>query len=163
LAAVLYDAVIIATSVSGERRIAATEFFKDAYVTALRAGEMVTGVEFSIPGPSSTGSFVEFAERRGDFATAAVGVALEFEGQTIAKAAVAIAGAERRAIRAPDVESFLVGKPLAAACAAEAGQKLEAAIDPAGDFLTSADFRKSLAGELTRRAIDAACAKALRQ
>jgi CO/xanthine dehydrogenase FAD-binding subunit len=163
LAAVLYDATIIARSLSGERRIPADEFFHDAYVTALQPGEMVTSVEFAVPAKASTGSFVEFAERRGDFAIASVGVAIEFEGQAITKAAIACSGAERRPIRAREIENRLIGRPLASPGALEAGQRFAASIEPTGDFLNSAEYRKGLIGELTKRAIEAACTRALSQ
>jgi carbon-monoxide dehydrogenase medium subunit len=36
-------------------------------------------------------------------------------------------------------------------------------IDPTGDFLNTAEYRKGLIGELTKRAIEAACRRALSQ
>jgi carbon-monoxide dehydrogenase medium subunit len=163
LAAVLYKAIIVARSLAGERRIPADGFFHDAYVTALQPGEMVTSLEFTIPAEASTGSFVELAERRGDFAIASAGVAIEFEGQTITKATVACSGAERRPIRARELEQFLIGRPLASPSALEAGKRFAASVDPTGDFLNSAEYRKGLIGELTKRGIEAACARALSQ
>lgn len=158
---VLYDAVIVARSQDGERRINATDFFKGAFMTDLRPGEMVTAVEFPVPPPASTGAFVELGERRGDFATAAAGVAIEFDRQTITKAAVVCSGAELFPIRARQIEQFLAGRPLRDPGAAEAGRILAAAVDPVSDHIAGADYRRNLIGELTRRAIEAACSKAL--
>lgn len=158
---VLYDAEIVVCSTMGERRINAREFFLSAYVTSLGPGEMVVSVEFPIPPAASTGSFIELGERSGDFATASIGIALEYEGGSITKASMVCSGADLFPIRAPEVEEFLVGKPLANPCGAEAGQIFAGSIDPADDHVASADYRRSLIGELTRRAIETACSRAI--
>jgi carbon-monoxide dehydrogenase medium subunit len=121
--AVLHDAEIVIRSKAAERRVKATEFFLSAYVTALEPGEMIVAVEFPLPGANATGSFVELAERRGDFATAAIGVVLAH---------------------------------------VEAGREFAGSIDPIDDHIASAEFRRATIAELTRRAIDAACARALK-
>ena len=159
--AMLYDAVIIAQSQSGERRIKATEFFITAFTTALEPGEMVVALEVPVPPPASAGSFIEIGERRGDFATASVGVAIEFDRQTISKAAVACSGADLMPIRAPEIEAFLTGRALAEPGAVDAGRMFAAAVDPVNDHIASATYRKGLIGELTRRAIESAARKAL--
>lgn len=160
-AAILYDASIVVRSVKGERRIAAVDFFESAYVTSLEPGELVVAVEFPLPPPGSTGSFMEIGERRGDFATASVGTALEFDGETITKAAIVCCGADLVAIRAPGIEAFLVGKPLKAPQAEEAGKMFAAEVEPSSDHVASADYKRALIGELTRRAVETACARAL--
>jgi carbon-monoxide dehydrogenase medium subunit len=160
-AAILYDASIVARSAGGERRIAAVDFFESAYVTTLEPGELLVAVEFPIPPRSSAGSFMEIGERVGDFAIASVGTHLEFEKTTITKAALVCCGADLVAIRAPDIEAFLVGKTLDAPQAAEAGRRFAAMVDPSGDHIASADYKRALIGELTHRAVETACAKAL--
>jgi carbon-monoxide dehydrogenase medium subunit len=161
--ALLYDAVIVAASRAGERRIPAADFFQGAYVTDLRPGEMVVAAEFPIPPAASAGSFLEIGERRGDFATASVGVTIEFADGAIAKAAVVCSGGALTPVRAPETESFLVDRPLTDPGAAEAGQMFAAAVDPPNDHIASADYRRGLIAELTKRALESACGKALRQ
>ncbi len=156
----LYDASIVIRSQAGKRRVAAADFFQSAYVTALQPGELVVAVDFQIPPPSSSGSFIEIGERRGDFATASVGVHLEFDGATITRAAVVCCGASQVAIRAPSIEALLVGKTLDAPQAAEAGRRFAAMVEPSSDHIASAGYKRALIGELTRRAVETACAKA---
>jgi CO/xanthine dehydrogenase FAD-binding subunit len=158
---VLYDAVVVARSLRGERRIASAEFFLGAYTTALEPDELVIAVEFPLPDEKSTGCFIEVSERRGDFATASVGVALEFAGNAISKAAIVCSGAELRPIRTPEVEALLSGSSLDDPPAAEAGRLLAAGIDPISNHVASAEYRRSLVGELTKRAIASACTKAM--
>jgi CO/xanthine dehydrogenase FAD-binding subunit len=130
-------------------------------VTALEDGEMVVAVEFPLPGKASTGSFIEMAERSGDFATASVGISMEYEGGAITRAAMVCSGADLVPIRAPEIEDLLAGRPLASPGAEEAGRIFAASIDPADDHIASADFRRGLIAQLTQRAIVAACTRAL--
>ena len=159
--AVLHDADIVVRSLDSTRKIKADEFFLSAYVTALEPGEMVVALELPLPPESSTGSFVEVSERSGDFGTASVGITLEFADGKITKAAMVCSGADLFPVRAPEVEDHLVGKLLTSPDAAEAGTIFAASIDPADDHIASADYRRGLIAELTRRAIDIACTRAL--
>lgn len=159
--AVLADAEIVVRSSEGERRIGAGEFFLSAYVTALEPGEMVVAVEFPLPSETATGSFIELAERSGDFAVASVGVTIDHSGGSITKAAIVCSGADLVPIRAPEVEAFLLDQRLDAVASEEAGRMFAGSIDPADDHIAPADYRKNLIAELTHRAIRSACAKAL--
>lgn len=159
--AVLHDADIVARSIAGERRIPATEFFLSAYVTALEPGEMVVAVELPLPPEASTGSFIEHGERSGDFATASVGITLEHDGGAITKAAMVCSGADLFPVRAPEIEDFLAGRPLADPQGEEAGRLFAESIDPVDDHIASADYRRGLIAQLTQRAIAAACTRAL--
>jgi carbon-monoxide dehydrogenase medium subunit len=153
----------VAASRAGERRIPATAFFQSAYVTALEPGEMVVAAEFPLPPPGSAGSFAEIGERRGDFATASVGVSLEFAAGAISKAAIVCSGGALTPLRGDEAESFLVGRSLCDPGAAEAGRIFAAAVDPPNDHIASADYRRGLIAELTKRALESACEKALRK
>lgn len=159
---VLYDGEIVARSKADERRIKARDFFLGAYVTALEPGEMMVALELPLPAPASTGSFVELAERRGDFATASVGVALDHDNGRITRFAMVCSGADLFPVRAGEIEQLMIGRPLADPGAAEAGKRFAASIDPIEDHIASADFRRAAIAELTRRAIEAACTKALK-
>lgn len=159
--AVLHDAEIVVRSLEATRKIKASEFFLSAYVTALEPGEMVVAIEFPLPPEAYTGSFVELSERSGDFGMASVGITLEFANGDITKAAMVCSGADLFPIRAPEIEDYLVGKPLASPGAAEAGASFAASIDPVDDHIASADYRRNLIAELTRRAIEIACTRAL--
>jgi aerobic carbon-monoxide dehydrogenase medium subunit len=61
-------ATIIARGPSGERRIAASEFFTGIYETGLTPRELLVAVELPVPLKNSTYFFHEFARRHGDYA-----------------------------------------------------------------------------------------------
>lgn len=160
LMAVLHDARVRAASREGERSIAARDFFKGAFMTALEPGEMVVGLD--VPAPAQTGvggAFYEFSERHGDFAIAAVGVLVEARNGTVASARVASAGATPVPTRVDDVEAFLSGQTLDAPDAEEAGRMVAAACDPPDEIRASSAYRKHLIQELTARAVRTACAR----
>ena len=160
LVAVLHDAVIVAASRQGERRIPAAAFFTGAFTTALEDGEIVVGVEVPVPVPGSAGAFLEFAERHGDFAVVAVGAIIEAVDGRIGAARIACAGATSVPVRAGDIERALAGRPLADPGAEAAGQALADAIAASSDIRASASYRKHLLAELTRRAVATACRRA---
>ncbi len=75
------EATIIALSTSGERRVAAEDFFFGAYETALGEAKVITAIEV----PKSPGRrhvFHEITRRHGDYALA--GLATTAEAKTIA-------------------------------------------------------------------------------
>jgi aerobic carbon-monoxide dehydrogenase medium subunit len=75
------EATIVVRSESGERRIAAVEFFKGIYETALAANELLVAVELPIGQMNSVHFFHEFARRHGDFAIAGLAALAIVEGR----------------------------------------------------------------------------------
>src|SRR5712672_4341623 len=71
--ALALGATFIAAGRRGERRIAAGDFFKGLYATALKAGELIVAAEFPLPKPGYASAFGELARRHGDYAM--VGIA----------------------------------------------------------------------------------------
>src|SRR5207253_6853829 len=63
-------ATIIARGPSGERRIAASEFFVGIYETALKPEELLVAVELPVSPKNSAHFFHELARRHGDYAIA---------------------------------------------------------------------------------------------
>ncbi|TGD98992.1 FAD binding domain-containing protein [Methylobacterium nonmethylotrophicum] len=64
------EATIVVRGPQAERRIAAENFFLGLYTTALEPGEIVTAVEFPVPGPDAVWGFEELSRRHGDYALA---------------------------------------------------------------------------------------------
>lgn len=155
------DAQVVARGPRGERVIAVADFFQGYLQTALDPDELL--VELRVPGlPAGAGStFVEFARREGDYAIAGVAAAVALAGDgTIADARLALCAVGPTALRASAAEALLRGQrpgPEAWAAAAEAVQA--AIVEPPSDLHGSADYRRHLAGVLTRRALAAAAAR----
>lgn len=109
LLAILLDAKITTTGPSGNRTIAAADFLQGYYTTTLLPGEIVTAVVFPRPAPYA--AMIEFAERRGDFAIAAVAVDLAVADDQVVGGAVALAGWSAVPTRVPAAERLLVEQP----------------------------------------------------
>src|SRR5580700_6573397 len=75
------DATIVVRSESGERRIAAVEFFRGIYETALSANELLVAIELPIGQMNSVHFFHEFARRHGDYAIAGLASLAIVEGR----------------------------------------------------------------------------------
>ena len=150
---VLLDGEIEAASSRGQRAIAAGEFFKGAFTTALEPDEIITALSFPIPAGAWGGCFLELAEREGDFALAAAGVTIEREGDRITNARIVLSGADSAPVRASDVEASLRGQVMDEDRAAAAGMAAASNRQSYDDIRASAEYRRSLLAELTSRAL----------
>jgi CO/xanthine dehydrogenase FAD-binding subunit len=156
LLAMLLDAELHIASPSGKRAIAARDFFLDALTVDLSGADIV--VEIVLPKlPPHTGwGFEEVARRHGDFALAAVATALTVSGGAVVQARLALTGVGPTPLRVPEAETMLVGQSLGADLIGRVVDVVRAAITPETDLHASSDYRRHLAGVLTKRALAAA-------
>ena len=155
------DAHVVIRGKGGERVVGMRDFHRGAYETAVDDGEMVT--EIRVPLHADAGSAYEKVERRvGDWAVAAAGAAVRLEGGAIAQAGIALA-AVGSAVTSPDAEQALVGNAPSEELFEEAARLAAAATDPVTDQRGSAEYKRHVSGELTRRALRRATARALRE
>jgi carbon-monoxide dehydrogenase medium subunit len=147
---------------SGSRTISAQDFFKGYLTTDLKEGELLT--EMRIPSlPSRAGSaFVEFSRREGDYALAGVAavIALDEDG-TIADARLGLCSVGPSPVRPQAAEALLRGqRPGSEAWAGAASAVVSVLDNPLSDIHGSADYRRHLAGVLTRKALAIAAERA---
>jgi carbon-monoxide dehydrogenase medium subunit len=109
LVAVTVDAELDVLGPSGHRVVAASDFFHGYFTTALGESELLTEVRFPVARPTDRWAFEEFSRKSGDFAVAAAAVQIAMDGDRIAHAAIGVAGAQDRPVRAPDAEASLAG------------------------------------------------------
>ncbi len=161
---VALNAEMIARSRSGSRTIAAQDFFKGYLTTDLKDGEMLT--EVRIPGlPAMSGSaFVEFARREGDYALAGVAAVITLdENGTIADARLSLCSVGPAPVRPHVAEALLRGqRPGDEAWTAAANSVVSDIKEPLSDIHGSADYRRHLAGVLTKQALAVASERAER-
>ena len=74
------DATIVVCGPKGERRIAAGDFFKGIYDTALSPDELLIAVELPVARENSAHFFHEFARRHGDYAVAGLAAQAVVDG-----------------------------------------------------------------------------------
>ena len=142
-ALVAADASIEVASAAGDRRIAAREFFRGIFETALGKGEIVTAIHVPAGPPGGGAAYQKLSLVAGDFAILSVAAIVA------GTARVAIGGCGPTPLYADDLD-------LADAALLEAGRTLAAQSDPPDDHRASAAYRRKVLPELIRRAVRAA-------
>ena len=133
-----------ATVITNKRKIAAEDFFKGLFETALDPGEIVTAVSFPKPDKAAYMKFPQPASR-----FALVGVFVSKSGNNVR---VAVTGAGSKVFRQTDME-----KALAANFSADAIKNVkQSASGLNADIHGGADYRAHLVGVMARRAVAAA-------
>jgi aerobic carbon-monoxide dehydrogenase medium subunit len=146
----------------GERVVGLDEFHIGPYMTAVGEGEMLT--EVRLPLRPGAGSAHEKVERRaGDWAIAAASAAVWIDGGTIADAGVALSAVGPTTVHASRAEELLRGKTPSDGLFAEAGEIAAEDCSPVPDGRGPVDYKRHLAGVLTKRALRRATARALHQ
>ena len=84
------NAVYHAVGKSGERRIAAREFYQGAYFTSLEPGEIVTAVRIPVPAAGHGYAYEKLKRKIGDYATAAAAVVLTMQGGKVASCSIGL-------------------------------------------------------------------------
>lgn len=155
------DAEIVARGPSGERTIAATDFFTGAFETALRSDEVLTEVRLPAPRDDAGSAYASLEQSASGYALvgAAAVVARSGPGGPIAFATVALTGVHEHAYRAPEVEAALVGSDGSAEAIRAAAAHATEGIEVSSDIHADAAYRTAMAAVYTRRAIEAALAR----
>ena len=146
----------------GARVVPMSEFHLGPWMTVVGGDELVT--EIRLPLKAGAGSAHEKVERRaGDWAIAAASAAVWMEGDTIADAGIGLSAVGPVTIEPTRAEELLRGAvpsddliDQAAAIAAED-------CSPIADTRGPVDYKRHLAGVLTKRALRRATARALQQ
>ncbi len=143
----------------GEREVEMREFHVGPYETVVGEGEML--VEVRIPLHPGMGSAYEKVKRRaGDWAVAAAGAALWMSGGRIEGAGIGLT-AVGGGVTSERAEAALAGGAPSEDLFDRAGALAAEDCDPVADQRGSVEYKRHLAGELTRRALRRAAARAL--
>ena len=146
----------------GERVVGMNDFHVGPYMTAVKAGELLT--EIRLPVRPGGGSAHEKVERRaGDWAIAAASAAVWMDGGTIADAGIALAAVGLTTIHLDRAEELLRGKTPSDELFAEAGEIAAADCAPTADGRGPVEYKRHLAGVLTQRALRQAAARAINE
>jgi carbon-monoxide dehydrogenase medium subunit len=146
---------------TGERTVPISEFFLDAYTSALAPGELVREVVVKVPGGKSGGAYLAFKRCAPVYATASAAVQLQMEdGDVCREARIVLGCVGLTAIRAAEAEAALRGQAINEQSIRRAGEAAMAAADPQPDMRGSVDYKRALVSALVRRAIEAALRRA---
>jgi aerobic carbon-monoxide dehydrogenase medium subunit len=153
---------VVIVGSGGERVVSMEDFHVGPYVTAIEDAQILT--EIRLPLRSGGGSAHEKVERRaGDWAIVAVSAALWMDGGAIADAGLALSAAGPTTIHATRSEELLRGRDPSDELFAEAGALASEDCSPTADGRGPVDYKRHLAGELTKRALRRAAERAVNQ
>jgi aerobic carbon-monoxide dehydrogenase medium subunit len=155
-------ATVVIRGPEGERVVGMNGFYTGPFTTAVGADELLT--EIRIPLRPHGGSAHEKVERRaGDFAIAAASAAVWVDGGTISDAGIALSAVGPITIQATRAEELLKGKQPSEELFEQAGAIAAEDCAPMADGRGTVEYKRHLAGVLSKRALRRATARALHQ
>jgi len=141
------------TGKGGERRIAARQFYRGAYVTALQAGDVLTAVRIPVPATGHGYAYEKLKRKVGDYATAAAAVVLTVKGGKVENCSIGLTNVADTPLWAEAAAKILVGLSLDAPTVKRAVAAAEAITSPASDARGPALYRTKMAGVMLARAL----------
>ena len=151
---VALDAIIITRGQGGERRIAAGDFFRGIFQTAMSAEELLVAVDLPIARKGSVDYFHEFSRRHGDFAIAGLAAhAIVAEGM-FSSLRLAFFGVGDRPVCA-SAANGLLNTAVTSELISQASAALADELEPQDDQQASGAMRLHLARVLLGRCIAA--------
>lgn len=154
------DASFVLTGPKGQRTVKADGYFLGLFSTQLAADEILTQIRIPIPAAGTGWSYQKLKRKTGDFATAASAVLLQMKGTAVASVAIALTNVGASALRAKTAEASLIGKPINEATLNEAARLAMSICEPTADQRGDVAYKTAMCGEMTRRALQAAAARA---
>jgi carbon-monoxide dehydrogenase medium subunit len=148
------------TGKSGQRRIAAREFYQGVYLTALEADEVLTAVRIPMPTAGHGWAYEKLKRKVGDYATAAAAVILTMKGGKIESCSIGLTNVADTPLWAQEAAKILTGSALDAPTIKKAVAEAEAVTSPASDAHGPAQYRTKMAGVMLARALDRAKSRA---
>ncbi len=141
---------------SGNRTVAASDFFTDLLETEVRDNEVITAIDFPPLAAGGGASYLKFEHPASGYAICGAAAVVKMDGDTCREARLAFNGVTATPHDAAAVGSALAGSTLsddAIADALEVNLRIE---EPLGDIQASGEYRVELAKVYGRRALQQA-------
>ncbi len=151
------DAQLVVQGSSGQRTIAAAEFFQDYLQTQLEPDEILTEIRVPKLSASAGWSYKKFNRRAQDWAVVGAAAVVERSNGTISSARIGLTNMGSTPVRATATESALSGAD--SGSVAEAANVADEGTEPSSDIAASSEFRRHLARVLTKRALQEAMSR----
>lgn len=163
-ALIVNDARAVIAGASGERTADVTDIVTGPGQTSLAEGEFI--IEFLIDDPpaGTSDAYLRLIPRTEmDIAVVGAAVQVTLDGDTVTSAKVALGAVAPTVVRVPDAEAALVGSTFDDDALASAAAAASAACNPIDDKRGTIQYRRQVAGVLTKRAAQNAAQRARSQ
>jgi carbon-monoxide dehydrogenase medium subunit len=141
----------------GKRTVPVREFLIGPYETALADNELL--VEIQVPIKSSASAYEKVERRVGDWAVAAAGAAIRFEGDTLGEVGIGLTAVGASKFVASEAEDFLRGGPATEDRIRQAAAIASEHCNPSADQRGPVAYKRSLVATLTARALNRAVSR----
>ena len=155
------DGELVVRHAGGERVLRAEEFFVAYLTTALDPTELLVEVRLPVVPPRTGTAFLEVSRRHGDFALVGVAASLTLDDAGICtRCSIALTAVGPAPVVAREAAQRLVGVRPTIEALEDVGRLAAANLRPDGDLHASSQYRRHVAGVLTRRALARALERA---
>ena len=155
---VALGAEVAARGPNGERTIPVEDLAVGPFETALEPDEIL--IEARVPRAPHGSSYFKVERRAGDYASAALGVALWMDGEEIEDARIGMCGVGSTTLRAREAEEVLKGQSPDEELYRRAGEQAAQECDPPDDARGTPEYKRDLVRVLVVRAMEQAAARA---
>ena len=146
------NAVFNVKSKSSERKINASDFFKDTFVTDLKSNEILLSI--TIKNNSAIGSYFKYKRPAGDYSIAAVAVSFNLENNTLKNVGIGLTSLANVPLKCIEAEEFLEGKDYNNDNIEKAAEIVSKSVDPIDDVNGSAEFKRKVSGIVFKHAME---------
>jgi carbon-monoxide dehydrogenase medium subunit len=146
------NASCVIRGADGERVVSMEEFHRGPYETAVGHNEMLTEIRIPVR-PHGSSAYAKVERRAGDWAVTSAGAAVWMDGPAITDARVGLAAVGPNTTGIPAISELLRGQAPSDELFARAGAIAAESCSPTTDNRGTADYKRHLADELTRRTL----------
>jgi len=155
------EATLTVAGPNGTRGIAAKDFFKDLFTTALAEDEVLTMITVPTYGAGTGGAYLKMKHPASGFAVVGVAALVRVSGGKCTDVRLAVGGATANPVRISATESALNGHAADDANISSAIAHVSGSlVNPFGDHYASAGYRQNLAAVMSGRALKLAAERA---
>ena len=144
----------------GKREVEAAKFYKGAYDTALKAGEILTAISIPLPPVGHGHAYEKLKRKVGDYATAAAAVMLTMKAGKVASCSIGLTNLADTPLLATKSARLVTGSSLDEATLKKAVDAARAIMSPAADGRGTVDYRVHVGGIMVARALKRAASVA---
>jgi len=144
----------------GERTVAISKFFLDAYTSALGEDELISEILIQAPPKGSGGAYMAFKRSAPVYASASAAVRLAMEDGVCRDAAIVLGAVGLTPVRALEAEAALRNNQVTAKTMEAAAEAARSAADPQPDMRGSAEYKRQLVAALVKRGLEVALKRA---
>lgn len=142
-------------SLRGRRIIAAREFFRSVFTTALEPDELLISIRLPTWRPERRYGFQELARRQGDFALAGCALYWDEAGGCCRDPHVGVFGVAETAIRVPEIEAALADRKITDEIIGSVARTIRDVTAPPTDLHATSAYRSAVLAVLLERALRA--------